>query len=127
MIKRKKNHLITFSIILITLLILAFISFKYSGLVTLKWVNLSNFNPLNIFLRFIRPTTTATTVPTSLINDKNYLQNEINSFLKNNPTANENYARDVIYRNVARKEKKLSICEKINNEDIKKSCYNAVI
>lgn len=62
----------------------------------------------------------------SLIYDENYIRDQINEYLKNNPTANESYARDVVYRDIARIEKNAEICEKIENEDIKFSCYNAV-
>ena len=63
----------------------------------------------------------------SLINDENYVRTQMNAFLKNNPNANENYARDVVYRNIASIEKNPEICLKINDEYLKKSCYNAVV
>jgi hypothetical protein len=65
-------------------------------------------------------------LPSSLINDNNYVQNKTNAFLQNNPKANENYARDVVYYDIARIEKKRGICEKINNDYLKRSCYNSV-
>ena len=64
---------------------------------------------------------------TSLIDNEEYVRNKINDFLKINPNANENYARDVVYRDIAREEKNSAICDKINDGYLKQSCYNAVI
>ena len=123
--KEQKKYLFIFFIVLLLLLIVStFISFKRSGFFTLGRLQLPSFRS------YFKPVTRVpqkTTLPTSLINDNNYIQNKINSFLKNNPNADENYARDVVYRDIARIEKKPEICDQIKNEYLKKSCYNAVV
>jgi len=76
------------------------------------------------------PGTTITTavqgLQNSLINDENYVQGKINAYLKDNPRATEDYARDVVYLDIARAEKNAAICDKIKDSEIKYFCSNAV-
>ncbi len=67
-----------------------------------------------------------TTVSDSLIDDEAYVQNKMNSFWEKNPNADESYVRDVVYRDIARAEKNPEICELIQDDYLKRSCYNAV-
>ena len=121
---QKEQKFVIFSMIIIFLLIiLSLLSFRRSGYVTLRWINWSRFN----LFRFFSSPTTTTTLPTGLINDENYVQNQINAFLKNNPNADESYARDVVYRDIARTEKNVKICYMIKDEYLKTSCHNAVV
>ncbi len=66
---------------------------------------------------------TTTTLLTGSINDEEYIQNQIKNFLQSNPTANETYARDVVYWDIAKKEKNSNICDMIKTESVKQSCY----
>jgi hypothetical protein len=124
--EQKKYLAILFLVLLFLFVISTLVSFRRSGFFTLRWIRWPWSKPSS------NVSTTTTTIPktispSSLINDKNYIQNKINSFLKNNPNADENYARDVVYRDIARIEKKPAICDQIKNEYLKKSCYNAVV
>lgn len=60
----------------------------------------------------------------SLIYNETYVQERINDFLRDNPTASESYARDVVYHEIAIAEKNSTICEKITTEWLKQDCYN---
>jgi hypothetical protein len=121
--EEQKRYLLIIPIILLFLIIVStFFSFRRSGYFSLRW-----FNWMSIFSKkptTTTTTTTTTTLPKSLASDNNYVQNKVNSFLKNNPNANESYATDVVYHDVAIKEKNSSICENIKTEWLKKDCYN---
>ena len=121
MSKEQKRYLLVIPIVLLFLLIVSTLfSFRRSGFVTLRWFNWQSL--FNIFSRL--PKTTTTTLPASLINDEQHVQDKMNAFLKNNPNANENYARDVVYHDIAIEEKNQSICEQIKSESLKKDCNN---
>ncbi len=124
--KKDNNRYLLIPIIVLLLIIIStFFSFRRSGFVTFRWTDLSKFNIFRLF--FKSSSTEKTTLSNSLINDENHVQNQINNFLKNNPNADETYARDVIYRDIARKEKNPAICAQIKDEYLKKSCQNAVV
>jgi uncharacterized protein YneF (UPF0154 family) len=62
-----------------------------------------------------------------VLSRKNYeqeIQEEIKKFLEDNPKANESYARDVAYHDLAIEKKDSSLCEKINIEWLKEDCLN---
>jgi predicted Holliday junction resolvase-like endonuclease len=52
------------------------------------------------------------------------IQERTKNFLENNPNANESYARDVAYHDLAIDEKNSKLCEKINTEWLKEDCLN---
>jgi len=52
------------------------------------------------------------------------IQERTKNFLENNPNANESYARDVAYHDLAIDEKNSNLCEKISNEQLKEDCLN---
>jgi hypothetical protein len=60
----------------------------------------------------------------SLIYNKEYVKNKMEEFLKDNPKANESYAKDVVYHDIAIAEKNSAICEKIKTEWLREDCYN---
>jgi len=60
----------------------------------------------------------------SLITNKTYIRNRVNSFLNDNPKANESYAEDVVYHDIAISEKNSTICSLINTKWLKEDCYN---
>ena len=59
----------------------------------------------------------------SLINDKIYVEEKVEDFLIDNPSATEEYAQDIIYHDIAIKEKDNSICDKIKDSYWKEHCY----
>jgi sensor domain CHASE-containing protein len=61
----------------------------------------------------------------SLIENDTYVQEKVDTYLENNPSAEEEYARDVQYLNIAREEKNPAICDKINDSEIRYFCTNA--
>ena len=64
-------------------------------------------------------------IPKSLVNDENYVQEKMNEYLENNPNADEDYARDAVYLNIAREQKNPEICDKIKDSELKYFCSNA--
>jgi hypothetical protein len=74
----------------------------------------------------LQGTSTTMQTPNSLIDDENYVQGKINDYLKDNPRATEDYARDVVYLDIARAEKNAAICDKIKDSELKYFCSNAV-
>jgi hypothetical protein len=60
----------------------------------------------------------------SLIYDETFIKSKIDKFLEDNPNANESYARDVVYHDIAIAEKNSSTCEEIKTEWLKQDCYN---
>lgn len=66
----------------------------------------------------------AETETKSLADDENYIKEKIEYFLANNPPGvSEEYARDVIYEEIAFNEQDVSICGRIKGEKIKNHCY----
>ena len=61
----------------------------------------------------------------SLVNDENYVQEKMNEYLKDNPNAEEDYARDAVYLNIAREEKNPEVCDKIKDSEFKIICLDA--
>ncbi len=60
----------------------------------------------------------------SLADDKNYIKEKVDYFLANNPPGvSEEYARDVIYEEIAFNEQNVSICDRIKREERKSHCY----
>lgn len=58
-----------------------------------------------------------------LANDPVYVGEKVNEFLIDNPKATEEYAQDIIYHDIAIKEKDNSICDKIKDGYWKGHCY----
>jgi hypothetical protein len=62
-----------------------------------------------------------------IFSEKSYeqeIQERTKNFLENNPNANESYARDVAYHDLAIEKKDSNLCEKISNEQLKEDCLN---
>lgn len=58
-----------------------------------------------------------------LADDENYIKEKVDYFLANNPSGvSEEYARDVIYKEIAFKEWDVSICNRIKDEKRKSHC-----
>lgn len=78
------------------------------------------------FYFFQKPTENNPSVsiqPKSLAEDENYIKEKVEYFLANNPAGiTEEYARDVIYEEIAFNEQDVSICEKIKGEKRKNHC-----
>jgi poly-D-alanine transfer protein DltD len=58
---------------------------------------------------------------------KNYeqeIQEKVKKFLEDNPNANESYARDVAYHDLAIEKKDSSLCGKISTGLLKEDCLN---
>jgi uncharacterized protein (UPF0333 family) len=60
----------------------------------------------------------------SLSYDEGYVKNKMYEFLKDNPKANESYAKEVVYHGIAIAEKNSAICDKIKTEWLREDCYN---
>ncbi len=60
----------------------------------------------------------------SLADDESYIKEKVEYFLANNPPeVSEEYARDVIYEEIAFQEQNAWVCNKINDEKIKSHCF----
>ncbi len=58
-----------------------------------------------------------------LADDPVYVKEKINEFLIDNPKETEEYAQDIIYHDIAIKEKDNSICDKIKDDYWKEHCH----
>lgn len=59
----------------------------------------------------------------NLADDEDYIKEKVDYFLANNPPGvSEEYARDVIYEEIAFQEQRASVCDRINDEKIKNHC-----